>query len=144
MVANQHRDTTTGRVMMEEMVVSSLVRGGYRVRRNVKVMTSLGVSSHRIEILAEDRQDRLHLVSLQWQESQGTAEQKVPFKIICLADALMSNKNYYKAHFVLGGNGWRYKDFYLSGGLRAHLANADMVSVTSLEDFVGMANGGML
>lgn len=129
---------------MEEMVVSSLVRGGYRVHRKVNVMTSLGVSEYRIDILAEDWQGRLHLVSLQWQQSLGTAEQKVPFKVICLADALINDKSYYKAHLVLGGNGWRYKDFYLSGGLRAHLANADMVSVTSLEDFVGMANGGML
>lgn len=83
-------------------------------------------------------------MSLKWQQVQGTAEQKIPFEIICLADALISDERYYKAHLVLGGNGWRYKDFYLSGGLRAHLANADMVSVTSLEDFVGMANGGML
>ena len=129
---------------MEEMVVSALVHGGYRVHPKMNVRTSLGVSEYRIDILAQDKQDRLHLVSLQWQQSLGTAEQKVPFKVICLSDALMSNKNYYKAHFVLGGNGWRYKDFYLSGGLRAHLANADMVSVTSLEDFVGMANGGLL
>ena len=129
---------------MEDMVVPSLVRGGYRVQRNAVVGTRFGVSKHRIDILAEDRRDRLHLVSLKWQQVQGTAEQKIPFEIICLADALISDERYYKAHLVLGGNGWRYKDFYLSGGLRAHLANADMVSVTSLEDFVGMANGGLL
>ena len=129
---------------MEDMVVPSLVRGGYRVRRNAVVGTRFGVSKHRIDILAEDRQDRLHLVSLKWQQVQGTAEQKIPFEIICLADALISDESYYKAHLVLGGNGWRYKDFYLSGDLRAHLANADMVNVTSLEDFVGLANGGML
>ena len=129
---------------MEDMVVPALVHGGYRVRRNAVVGTRFGVSKHRIDILAEDWQGRLHLVSLQWQQSLGTAEQKVPFKVICLADALINDKSYYKAHLVLGGNGWRYKDFYLSGGLRAHLANADMVSVTSLEDFVGMANGGVL
>ena len=137
------RNTTTGRVM-EDMVVPSLVRGGYRVRRNAVVGTRFGVSKHRIDILAEDRQDRLHLVSLKWQQVQGTAEQKIPFEVICLADALISDERYYKAHLVLGGNGWRYKDFYLSGGLRPYLANADMVSVTSLEDFVGMANGGRL
>ena len=137
------RNTTTGRVM-EDMVVPSLVRGGYRVHRNKVVGTRFGVSKHRIDILAEDRQDRLHLVSLKWQQVQGTAEQKIPFEIICLADALISDECYYKAHLVLGGNGWRYKDFYLSGGLRPYLANADMVNVTSLEDFVGMANGGRL
>ena len=137
------RNTTTGRVM-EEMVVPSLVRGGYRVRSNVVVGTRFGVSKHYIDILAEDRQERLHLVSLKWQQVQGTAEQKIPFEIICLADALISDERYYKAHLVLGGNGWRYKDFYLSGGLRPYLANADMVSVTSLEDFVGMANSGRL
>ena len=142
-MARRQRDTTTGRVM-EDMVIPSLIRGGYGVDRNVVVGTRFGVSKHRIDILAEDSQNRLHLVSLKWQQVQGTAEQKIPFEIICLAEALISDERFYKAHLVLGGNGWRYKDFYLSGGLSAHLANADMVSVTSLESFVGLANAGRL
>ena len=129
---------------MEDMVVPALLRGGYRVRRNVVVGTRLGVTKHRIDIHAEDSSNRLHLVSLKWQQVQGTAEQKIPFEVICLADALTRDESFYKAHLVLGGNGWKYKSFYLKGGLGPHLINADMVEITSLEEFVGLANQGKL
>ena len=108
------------------------------------VGTRFGVSRHRIDIHAEDKDGRIHLVSMKWQQVQGTAEQKIPFEIICLADLMIRDESYYKAYLVLGGDGWRYKDFYLSGRLKPYLANADMVNVVSLEQFVGLANMGKL
>ena len=137
------RNTTTGAVM-EAMVLPALERGGYKVRRGVNVGTRFGVSRHIIDTHVEDSNGRIHLVSLKWQQVSGTAEQKIPFEIICLADLLIHDESYYKAYLVLGGNGWRYKDFYLSGKLNKYLANADMVRVLSLEDFVGLANMGKL
>ncbi len=129
---------------MEDMVVPALKRGGYRVRRNVEVGTRFGVTKHRIDTHVEDADGHIHLVSLKWQQVQGTAEQKIPFEIICLADLLLHDETYYKAHLVLGGGGWKYKDFYTSGGLRPHLTNADMVNVLVLEEFIGLANQGKL
>ncbi len=137
------RNTRTGAVM-EAMVVPALEHGGYSVRRDVVVGTRFGVSKHRIDTHVEDTEGRIHLVSLKWQQVQGTAEQKIPFEIICLADLLMRDETFYKAYLVLGGPGWRYKEFYLSGGLRPYIANADMVAVVSLEDFVSLANVGRL
>jgi len=32
------------------------------------------------------------LVSLKWQQTSGTAEQKVPFEVMCLADAVRTKK----------------------------------------------------
>ena len=137
------RNTTTGAVM-EAMVLPALERGGYKVRRGVNVGTRFGVSRHRIDIHVEDGDGRIYLVSLKWQQVQGTAEQKIPFEIICLADLLINDESYYKAYLALGGEGWRFKDFYLSGSLNPYLTNADMVSVVSLERFVGLANDGRL
>ena len=137
------RDTGTGEVM-ERMVLPALEHGGYKVRRQVDVGTRFGVSKHKIDTRAEDAEGRVHLISMKWQQVQGTAEQKVPFEVICLADALLRNDEFYKAHLVLGGDGWRYKEFYLHGGLRPYLSNADMVNIVSLDRFVALANQGQL
>jgi len=51
---------------------------------------------------------------------------------------------YAKAYLVLGGEGWKLRDFYLRGGLSKHLAHADQVTIVSLEAFVARANRGGL
>lgn len=98
-----------------------------------------------VDVVASDSSGRNYLISLKWQQTSGTAEQKVPFEVICLADALMSDEGKYSAAYVvLGGSGWKLRDFYAGGGLNKHLAFADRVRVVALEDFVGRANKGQL
>ncbi len=137
------RDTRTGSVM-ELMALPALEMGGYKVQRNVEVGTRFDVSRHRVDTCAEDSAGRVYLISMKWQQTQGTAEQKIPFEVICLADVLLKNEKFYKAYLVLGGVGWKYKDFYLRGGLNPYLMNADMVSIVSLDEFVSRANQGRL
>ena len=129
---------------MEQMVLPALEMGGYKVRRSVNIGSRLGVSRHIIDTLVDDGDGRLHLISLKWQQVQGTAEQKIPFEIICLAEAMLRDERFFKAYLVLGGEGWKYKEFYLSDGLRPYLTNADMVKVVSMERFVTLANQGKL
>ena len=129
---------------MERMVLPALEMGGYKVRRSVNVGSRLGVSRHIVDTLVDDADGRLHLISLKWQQVQGTAEQKIPFEVICLVDAMLKDERFFKAYLVLGGPGWKYKEFYLSGGLRPYLANADMVNIISMERFVMLANQGKL
>ena len=129
---------------MERMILPALEMGGYRFERNVHIGSRLGVSRHRIDTFATDGNGRIHLVSLKWQQVQGTAEQKIPFEVICLVDAILKDERFYKAHLVLGGNGWRYKEFYLAGGLNPYLNKAYLVNMTSLENFVQKANQGLL
>ena len=129
---------------MERMVLPALEMGGYKVQRGVNIGSRFGVSRHIIDTLVDDPDGRQHLISLKWQQVQGTAEQKIPFEVICLADAMIRDERFYKAYLVLGGEGWRYKEFYLSGRLKSYLANADMVNIVSLERFVTLANQGNL
>ena len=137
------RNTRTGNVM-ERTILPALDMGGYGVQRGVHIGSRFGVSRHVVDTLVADADGRLHLVSLKWQQVQGTAEQKIPFEVICLADAMVRDERFYKAYLVLGGEGWRYKEFYLSGGLRPYLVNADMVNIVSLERFIMLANQGNL
>jgi hypothetical protein len=136
------RDTSTGSVL-EQMVLPALRRGGYDLRPQVTIGHRPGGRPHKVDAIAE-KDGRSWLVSMKWQQVGGTAEQKVPFEVICLADALASGKAYESAYLVLGGLGWTLRDFYTQGGLSAHLPNADKVRIVTLEEFIARANQGAL
>jgi hypothetical protein len=135
------RDTRTGGVL-EAMVLPALRRGGYEYQTQVKVGLRIGGGTHKVDATAA-KNGKKFLVSLKWQQVGGTAEQKVPFEVICLAEAIRA-ENYSKAYLVLGGDGWSLRDFYTSGGLSKHLTDCDKVTVLTLERFVAVANKGGL
>ena len=135
------RDTSTGAVL-EHMVLPALTRGGYQYRTQVYIGARLGGARHKVDAIA-NQGDRQWLISMKWQQVSGTAEQKVPFEVICLAEAVGSG-SYEGAYLVLGGPGWSLREFYTGDGLRRHLATMDRVMIVSLEDFVARANSGEL
>lgn len=138
------RKTTTGRVL-EQMILPALEHGGYQYQTQVNIGQRLGGGKHIIDVLVCDPQGRKFLISLKWQQVSGTAEQKVPFEAMCLADAVLSSQGqYHKAYLVLGGEGWKLRDFFVGGGLQGHLRHSDLVSIVTLETFVGLANQGNL
>src|SRR2546429_4832904 len=135
------RDTRTGAVM-EQMIPASLERGGYQYRSRVKIGQRLGCGRHYVDAIAE-KDGRKVLISSKWQQSGGTAEQKIPFEVMCLAEALEGG-GYAKAYVVLGGEGWRLRQFYTTGGLSKYLRGTDNVEIVTLESFVAKANRGQL
>ena len=124
------------------MVLPALDRGGYGHRAQVLIGDRLGCGKHVVDAVA-NKDGRDFLISLKWQQVSGTAEQKVPFEIICLLDAL-EHGPYEKAYLVLGGEGWKLRQFYVGGGLNRFLNSADRVEIITLEGFVGKANQGRL
>jgi hypothetical protein len=135
------RNTRTGFVL-ERMVVPALEQGGYSCRLQAKLGQRFGVGSHIVDAIAE-KDGRQILISVKWQQVSGTAEQKVPFEVICLLEAI-TNGPYQKAYLVLGGEGWKFRNFYTSGGLSKYLAYRDHVEILTLEGFVARANVGKL
>lgn len=135
------RNTRTGGVL-EQMVLPALDQGGYSYNVQVKIGQRLGCGQHLVDVVAEKNGQRL-LISMKWQQVSGTAEQKVPFEVICLLEALESN-NYQKAYLVLGGEGWKLRHYFVGDGLKKYLAYADRVEIVTLESFVGRANAGKL
>ncbi len=112
--------------------------------KQVDIGTRLGGHKHKIDVLVSDPQVRI-LVSTKWQQAAGTAEQKVPFEVMCLAEAIReSGGGFQKAYLVLGGGGWTLRGFFTSQELWKYLNNCDGVSVVSLERFVALANQGKL
>lgn len=138
------RNTTTGRVL-EEMILPALTRGGYRFKTQVQVGQRFGGGRHIVDVVAWGSDGEGVLISLKWQQTSGTAEQKVPFEAICLADAVLSPENQFKkAYLVLGGAGWKLRDFFVGGGLNEHLRYGELVTILSLEEFIAKANQGQL
>ena len=129
---------------MERMLLPALEMGEYQVQQEVSIGKRFGVAEHKIDILAKDTNNRQHLISVKWQQTGGTAERMVPFEIISLVDTLTRDNQFSAAHLVLGGDGWKYKDFYIDGGLNPFIKNANLVKIYSLEQFVSLANQGKL
>lgn len=125
------RNTRTGGVL-ERMVLPALDHGGYLYKVQVNIGQRLGCGQHFVDVIAEKENRRL-LISMKWQQVSGTAEQKVPFEIICLLDALESGQHE-KAYLVLGGEGWTLREFYTSGGLQKYLRHADRVEIPIFTD----------
>ncbi len=135
------RNTNTGGVL-EAMVLPALARGGYACRKQVSVGTRCGGGVHKVDAVAS-KGDETVLVSMKWQQTSGTAEQKVPFEVMCLADAVRG-RHAARAYLVLGGDGWTLRDYYTSGALSEHLIYAALVRVVTLEAFVRLANNGQV
>jgi len=135
------RDTGTGAVL-EQMVLPALEKGGYSYKSQIHIGKRFGGGSHFIDIVAEKAGDRF-LISMKWQQVSGTAEQKVPFEVICLEEALKTGE-YDRAFVVLGGDGWKLRSFYVGGGLNEYLKGSGKVQIVTLESFVARANMGTL
>lgn len=135
------RDTRTGSVL-EQMILPALRQGGYEYSTQVAIGQRLGCGRHVVDAIAT-KENRRVLVSMKWQQVSGTAEQKVPFEVICLLEALETNR-FEKAYLVLGGGGWTLRDFYTAGGLQKYLHHTDAVEILTLETFIGRANTGSL
>jgi hypothetical protein len=135
------RDTRTGGVM-EQMIPASLKQGGYDYKARVKIGQRLGCGAHYVDAIAEKDGKKI-LISSKWQQSGGTAEQKIPFEVICLSEAVAMGP-FEKAYVVLGGEGWTLRNFHTRGGLSQYLRGAERVEIVTLEGFVAKANRGEL
>ncbi len=138
------RDPRTGYVL-EQMIIPSLEHGGYTYEPQYNIGRRLGGGKHVVDVPAKDREGNKIIISLKWQQVSGTAEQKVPFEAMCLAETIHSSQGAYKkAYLVLGGEGWRLRDFYTGGGLDKHLSYSNLVDIVTLEGFIAKANQGHL
>ncbi len=135
------RNTRTGAVL-EQMVLPALRQGGYRWATQVNIGRRLGLGKHIVDAVAKGDGSRF-LISMKWQQTAGTAEQKVPFEVICLHQAVLNGSGQ-KAFLVLGGEGWTLRNFYTSGGLEQFLNHLLTVEILTLEAFVARANSSEL
>jgi hypothetical protein len=97
-----------------------------------------------VRAVASGGNDRI-LVSVRRLQVRSSAEQTVPFEVICLARAVFGG-GFSRAYVVLAGDGWTLKKFYTGGRLQRHLTKSVVraVRVVPIEEFVAIAREGKL
>ena len=97
---------------------------------------------HYADILATKGEESI-VVSLKWQQSSGTAEQKVLYEYMCLANTVNLHEDVSRGYIVIGGDGWTKHNFFL-GELKNWVNNDANIQVLRLDSFVAKANQGLL
>ena len=136
------RNTRTGKIF-EATILPALESSGYIVKVQQTIGTRPNGSRHIVDSIVSDTSGRRVLVSLKWQQTSGTAEQKVPYEVLCLADAVGSGE-FELAYLVLGGEGWTLRKFFVEGGLDPYLNNCENVKIIRFEAFLTKVMKGEL
>jgi len=127
------------------MVIAPLLGCKFSVTKQVAVGLRPSGGKQFVDVIASDASGRQILVSLKWQQVSGTAEQKIPYEVICLLEAVRASAGVYgKAYLVLGGEGWTLRPFYTTGGLKKYIEYEPHVEILTLESFVARANRNQL
>ncbi len=138
------RDTTSGDIL-ENMILPALDRhykGRYR-RRHLLPEPGLGGRRHYVDVLVEREDGKQILISLKYQGTAGTVEEKVPYEVIKLISAIRQGAGKYPyAYIILAGTGFsrQLREFYLSGGLAGYILDWELIKIITLDQFLELAN----
>lgn len=137
--------TKTGSTL-EAGVEAVLLNNSYAVQKQVVVGTKPGGGRHRVDLVGMRPNGTQFLVSLKWQQTAGSAEEKIPFEVIKLLHALRENSAYDKAYIVIGGSGFTSAlvSFYLSEEFRSYVRESEKIEILTLNDVMARANRGAL
>jgi len=140
----------TGKIF-EELFNTVLPMKGYRILGKEEyqefIPPSISGGRHLPGKVIEAPDKRWLILSKKWQETPGTAEQKVPFEVIKLIDAIRnSNGKFPYAYLILGGEGWtvKLKAFYLVGGLNQYINGYELVRIVNSNQFLTLVNRNKL
>lgn len=144
------RDTTTGTVS-ENNIEKFLIENFFEtVKSQVDVGNKRNGGIHIVDFLiggetytpknkkrAVSNHKGGKLISIKYQKVAGTAEEKVPFEVMKLQDAI-DDYNYESAIIVLCGNtGWTWKNEYLSERFKKRMKLiGPNVNIMCQEDFL--------
>ncbi len=137
--------TRTGSTL--EVTVEAVLRNNsYAVQKQVIVGSKPGGGKHKADLLGMRPNGSKFLVSLKWQQTAGSAEEKVPFEVIKLLHTLRENDAFDKAYIVIGGDGFSagLVEFYLSGEFRTYICESQKIEILTLNDIIARANRGTL
>ena len=132
--------TKTGRTL-EDMIEVVLRGNGYKYQKQVVVGRSLYGGIYKADFLVEDI-----IISCKWQQTKGTAEQKMIYEIASLINIIHNSNKYKKAYIVIGGKGFSTacKEYLLNQRHCEILKHGDVVEIISLDDLVAIINNKKL
>ena len=105
------RDTSTGS-QYEEIVRLCVQRvctaQGFTAKSQQTIGAKPGGGNHRVDYVLVNNADstKKGLISCKFQQTSGTAEEKIAYEVIKLLHAMENNPEYRHSWIVLGGDGW--------------------------------------
>lgn len=138
--------TKTGSTL-EASVEAVLLNNSYAVEKQIVVGSKPGGGRHRADLVGMRPNGTRFLVSLKWQQTTGSAEEKIPFEVIKLLHTLRENEGRYDhAYIVVGGDGFSQGlvEFYLSPEFRSYIREGERVEILTLNELIARANKGSL
>ena len=145
------RNTSTGKDA-EKTIVTSLERGGYSFNSQVKIPNIRPNNKDYIIDYIAKKGSRNIGIEMKWQQSNGTAEEKIPYALMLLL-LLHEKKIIDKGYLVLGGSdqdknrkreGWTLRNYYLSGELEKFINYKGKIEFLTIEEFQSDANQSKL
>lgn len=105
------RDTSTGshyEGIIASCIERSCAKNGLMAKHQAQVGTKPGGGRHRVdwEIIDIANPEIRGLVSCKFQQTSGTAEEKIAYEVIKLLHTMESDLRYKHAWIVMGGVGW--------------------------------------
>lgn len=105
------RDTSTGshyESVIEAAVKRACEKNGFKAISQVVIGEKPGGGNHRVDYVLESKEDatKKGLISCKFQQTSGTAEEKIAYEVIKLLHAMEGNSEFVKAWIVMGGVGW--------------------------------------
>jgi len=116
----------------------ALNQGGYQISKRGHVGLIPGAGRCQVDLVTSTNRETW-LVAVTAQEDDGTAENKVPYTVMCLAKGRLDNPDCRGAYLIIEGPGWKLKDFYLGGGLAEYLVHHHLVKIVDLDQFTDLA-----
>jgi hypothetical protein len=129
------RDTTTGK-KFEESISCYCEKSGYKVERQ-KNLGKKPFSKTRwmADLVVSNKEGKRVLVSLKWQHSNGTAEEKIAYEILNLKYAA-EEMGFHKVLLILGGTdrdkdgkGWTLRESLIKGDNKLFSSIADSIEI---------------
>lgn len=111
-----------------EVLSRACDKHGYSKRPQARVGTTPGGSAHIVdwEIWDSNNHNVRALVSCKYQDSGGTAEEKIPYEVIKLVKAMNDDSRYRFAWLVIGGDGW-------NSGLLSYYVNGLVMDIPTMD-----------
>lgn len=112
------RCTNTGKIYEKEVKTLLLEHSKHKVQSHVNIGKKRNGGKHYVDLLLNSDV----LLSLKYQEVQGTAEEKIPFEIMKLQHAI-DDYGYSGAMLVLAGpeSAWKWRDYFLSDEFQSEM-----------------------
>jgi len=138
------RDTGTGWVL-EQMVLPALKRAGYQAQRRYRLPDPFRPGRpHYLDVAVLQGTAPIGIAA-KWQQSPGTAEEKVPMEMLRLIK-FVEGEQLDRGYVLLAGTGGSLQDYFMSSSFLEEFSSpaVSRVRVVDLDTLTALINSGKL